>query len=195
MFYRQHCAYDVNSAQKLFRLSCWPAGSATTFGASSALKSAVKLSPTEFRAMKVASGAHFLDAAHPCPSQKLSQIMSNHSAYSTLSDFIWFYLITWFYLILSCQIPQMLPDFIWFSPVGMLHHVAATKDDAPQVIHQGEHKKTISCMRDWAGGLDTSSIVQPCEVQMFCTKWSRWIYEFIWNLIKFYQTIYDSTLY
>lgn len=110
MFYRQHCAYDVNSAQKLFRLSCWPAGSATTFGASSALKSAVKLSPTEFRAMKVASGAHFLDAAHPCPSQKLSQIMSNHSAYSTLSDFIWlpdFIMsnpsdVTWFYLIFSC---------------------------------------------------------------------------------------------
>ena len=29
---------------------------------------------------------------------------------------------------------------------------AIAKDDAPQVIHLGEHKKTISCMRDWAGG-------------------------------------------
>lgn len=53
---------------------------------------------------------------------------------------------------------QIVPDGIsgyeggfWSSFPGRCPSMPFS-DDAPQVIHQGEHKKTISCMRDWAGG-------------------------------------------
>ena len=89
----------------------------------------------------------------------------------------------------SCQIPQltalyMLSDCILWA---CCHQGWRPSGDSPgwtQEDHQLHER--LGWRRRY---------VQPCEVQMFCTKWSRWIYESIWNLIKFYQTIYDSTLY
>ena len=190
MFYRQHCAYDVNSAQKLFRLSCWPAGSATTFGASSALKSAVKLSPTEFRAMKVASGAHFLDAAHPCPSQKLSQIMSNHSAYSTLSDFIWLPDFIWFYHVKSLRCYLILSDFLLWACCIMLLPPRMTP------LRWFTRVNTRRPSAAWETGLEasirpasSSHVKYRCSVQNEADEYMN-LYETWSNFIKLFMIVH-----
>lgn len=82
----------------------------------------------------------------------------------------------------------ILQHFICYLIVSCGH--VATKDDAPQVIHQGEHKKTISCMRDWAGGVDTSSHVKyRCSVQNEADEYMN-LYETWSKFIKLFMIVH-----